>query len=99
MENSTERQQKSIPLNELVNARLRNRVREVRLERGMTQEKLAELTGLSRQSIQAIENEEFYPSAKNASILCKALRRRFEYLFYFEEVESLKNIRKESGDQ
>lgn len=42
--------------------RVRNRVRGLREERGMTQEDLAEAVGVSRQSINAIERDRYIPS-------------------------------------
>ena len=41
---------------------VRNRVKELRVERGWTQEKLAEAVGVSRQSINSIERNRYVPS-------------------------------------
>ena len=46
---------------------MKNRIRELREERGMTQEQLGELVGTSRQAINAIETEKFEPSINKAS--------------------------------
>ena len=41
---------------------MKNRIRELREEKGMTQEQLGEMVGTSRQAINAIETEKFEPS-------------------------------------
>ncbi|KEH96908.1 helix-turn-helix transcriptional regulator [Clostridium botulinum] len=64
---------------------LKNRLKVARAERGINQTQLAELIGVSRQTISAIETGQFNPSAKLALILCIALNKKFEELFYFEE--------------
>ena len=44
----------------------------------------AELVGVSRNTISSIETGQFNPTAKLALILCIALDKKFEDLFYFE---------------
>ena len=66
----------------------RNRVREARLRLHMSQAQLAKLVGVSRNTISSIETGQFSPTAKLALILCIALDRKFEELFYFEEAEN-----------
>ena len=63
---------------------LKNRLKEARAERGLSQIQLAEMVGVSRNTISSIETGQFSPSAKLALILCIALDRKFEDLFYFE---------------
>lgn len=63
---------------------LRNRLRAARAEKGLSQTQLAELVGVSRQTISSIETGQFNPTAKLALILCVALDKKFEELFYFE---------------
>ncbi len=63
---------------------LRNRLKEVRVENGLSQQQLAELVGVSRNTISSIETGQFNPTAKLALILCIALDQKFEDLFYFE---------------
>lgn len=63
---------------------LRNRLREFRAERGLSQAALAELVGVSRNTISSIETGQFNPTAKLALVLCVALDTRFEELFYFD---------------
>ncbi|KFI83732.1 helix-turn-helix transcriptional regulator [Bifidobacterium sp. UBA4282] len=64
---------------------LRNRLRASRAEKGLSQTQLAELVGVSRQTISSIETGQFNPTAKLALILCVALDKKFEELFYFDE--------------
>ena len=64
---------------------LKNRLREARGGKGLSQAQLAELVGVSRNTISSIETGQFNPTAKLALVLCIALDRKFEELFYFEE--------------
>ena len=63
---------------------LKNRLKVARAEKGLSQTQLAELVGVSRNTISSIETGQFNPTAKLALILCIALDRKFEELFYFE---------------
>ncbi len=63
---------------------LKNRLKEVRIEKGISQAQLAQLVGVSRNTISSIETGQFNPTAKLALILCIALDKKFEELFYFE---------------
>ena len=62
---------------------LKNRIKEARSERKLSQVALAELVGVSRNTISSIETGQFSPTAKLALILCIALDKKFEELFYF----------------
>ena len=62
---------------------LQNHLKEARLEKGLSQNQLAELVGVSRNTISSIETGQFNPTAKLALILCIALEMKFEDLFYF----------------
>ena len=62
---------------------LKNRLKEARTERNLSQAALAELIGVSRNTISSIETGQFNPTAKLALILCIALDKKFEDLFYF----------------
>ena len=62
---------------------LKNRIKEARMERKLSQAALAELVGVSRNTISSIETGQFSPTAKLALILCSALDKQFEELFYF----------------
>ena len=62
---------------------LKNRLKEARGEKGLSQAALAALVGVSRNTISSIETGQFNPTAKLALVLCIALDRKFEELFYF----------------
>jgi len=63
---------------------LKNRLKEARTENKLSQAQLAEMVGVSRNTISSIETGQFSPTAKLALILCIALDRKFEDLFYFD---------------
>ena len=63
---------------------LKNRLKQARTEMGLSQAQLAELVGVSRNTISSIETGQFSPTAKLALILCIALEKQFEELFYFD---------------
>ena len=56
---------------------------EVRTEQGLSQQQLADMVGVSRNTISSIETGQFNPTAKLALILCIALDKKFEELFFF----------------
>ena len=62
---------------------LKNRLKEARPEKKLSQSALAQLVGVSRNTISSIETGQFNPTAKLALILCIALDKKFEELFYF----------------
>ncbi len=62
---------------------LKNRLKDIRMEKGLSQSSLAEMVGVSRNTISSIETGQFCPTAKLALILCIALDRKFEDVFYF----------------
>lgn len=64
--------------------KLRNRLKEARRERDLSQAALAKMVGVSRNTISSIETGQFNPTAKLALILCIALDKKFEELFYFD---------------
>ena len=64
--------------NELV---LKNRIKEVRTEKGLSQAGLAQMVGVSRNTISSIETGQYSPTAKLALILALALDKKFEELF------------------
>ncbi len=67
--------------NELV---LQNRLRVARAEKKISQGELAKMVGVSRQTICSIETGQFCPTAKLALLLCLALDKKFEDLFFFD---------------
>ena len=67
--------------NELI---LKNNLASARKEKHLSQMDLAKLVGVSRNTISSIETGQFNPTAKLALILCIALDKKFEELFYFD---------------
>lgn len=67
--------------NELI---LCNRLKIARAEKNLSQGELAKMVGVSRQTISSIETGQFNPTAKLALLLCIALDKKFEELFYFD---------------
>ena len=63
---------------------LKNHLKEARTEQKLSQNKLAEMVGVSRNTISSIETGQFNPTAKLALILCIGLDKKFEDLFYFD---------------
>ena len=63
---------------------LKNNLKQIRTELKMSQASLAELVGVSRNTISSIETGQFNPTAKLALVLCIALDKKFEEVFYFE---------------
>lgn len=62
---------------------LKNNLKKARTERKLSQNQLAEMVGVSRNTISSIETGQFNPTAKLALVLCIALDKKFEKLFYF----------------
>ncbi len=63
---------------------LKNRLKEARTAQKLSQAQLAQLVGVSRNTISSLETGQFQPTAKLALILCIALDMKFEDLFYFD---------------
>ncbi|MCQ2240853.1 helix-turn-helix transcriptional regulator [Treponema sp.] len=62
---------------------LKNNLKEIRAEKNLSQSDLAKLVGVSRNTISSIETGQFCPTAKLALILCVALDKKFEDVFFF----------------
>ncbi|WP_125711373.1 helix-turn-helix transcriptional regulator [Companilactobacillus zhongbaensis] len=62
---------------------LKNNVKSARRDKNLSQQGLADLIGVSRNTISSIETGKFNPTAKLALVLCIALDKKFEDLFYF----------------
>jgi putative transcriptional regulator len=63
---------------------LRNRLKAIRAARGLTQADLAVMAGVSRKTINTIENEVFIPSTFLALSLAAALDLKVEDLFFLD---------------
>jgi putative transcriptional regulator len=62
-----------------------NRVRELRMERGWTQQELADAVGVSRQSINAIECERYIPSLPLALTFARVFKRSTDDIFSLDK--------------
>lgn len=60
---------------------LRNHLKEKRSEKDLSQQELAYMVGVSRNTISSIETLRFNPTAKLALIICIALDKKFEDIF------------------
>lgn len=62
---------------------LKNNLKKFREEQTLSQQALADMVCVSRNTISSIERGEFVPTAKLALLLCVALDKQFEEMFYF----------------
>lgn len=62
---------------------LKNNLKKARMDANLSQLELATMVGVSRNTISSIETGQFNPTAKLALILCIALDKKFEDLFFF----------------
>lgn len=65
--------------------RLKNHLKQIRTDKKISQTALAEMIGVSRNSISSIETGQYCPTAKLALLICIALDVKFEDIFYFDE--------------
>ena len=65
--------------------KLKNNLKEARAEKKLSQTQLAEMIGVSRNTISSIETGQFNPTAKLALILCIALDKNLKNCFIFKE--------------
>ncbi len=66
----------------MIERRLGNRLKEARTRCGFTQTELAERIGVSRKTINTVENSVFVPSTTLALTLARTLETTVEELFY-----------------
>ena len=62
---------------------MENRIREIRKGLGISQEELAKKCGVSRQTVNAIENNKYDPTLSLAFLLAMELQIRVDELFVF----------------
>jgi len=60
---------------------MKNRVKQLRLEKGWSQGELAALLGVSRQTVNAIENERYDPSLPLAFVIARVMEKAIEEIF------------------
>ncbi|MGY5851749.1 helix-turn-helix transcriptional regulator [Salegentibacter sp. F14] len=66
---------------------MKNKLKVLRAENSYTQEDLADIIGVSRQTINAIEKEKFDPSLPTAFRISKLFNLPIEDIFHFEETK------------
>lgn len=66
---------------------LRNRLKEIRLQKGYTQESLGQAVEVTRQSIIAIEKGRYRPSVELALRLARVLESPLDEIFWLEEIK------------
>ena len=64
---------------------IRNKVKELRTERGWTQQDLAAAVGVSRQSINSIERERYVPSLELALAFARVFGKSTDEIFSLEK--------------
>ena len=62
---------------------LKNNLVKIRKEKGISQDALAKMVGVSRNTISSIETYQYQPSAKLALLIAIAIDKKFEEVFYF----------------
>lgn len=67
---------------------VKNRVRTFRVERGLTQTELADLVGVTRQTIHKIETYDYNPTVRLALDLARVLATDIGHLFWLDRGES-----------
>lgn len=68
--------------------RLGNRLRQWRTEKALTQADLAKLAGVSRKTINTVENGVFIPSVQLALILARTLGTTVESIFHLVSIRA-----------
>ena len=64
---------------------MKNRIKVLRAERDMTQEQLAELVGVTRNTIISIEKDKYCPSMKLGFRIARIFGVGIDYVFTYEE--------------
>jgi putative transcriptional regulator len=68
----------------MTKGRVRNKIRELRQARGLSQQAFADAVGATRQTINAIEQEKYAPSLELAFRIARAFKLNFEDVWSFE---------------
>tara|TARA_B110000285_G_scaffold56352_1_gene64096 strand:- start:627 stop:824 length:198 start_codon:yes stop_codon:yes gene_type:complete len=64
---------------------MKNRLKVLRAEQNLTQEELASIIGVSRQTINAIEKEKFDPSLPTSFLIAQLFELKIEDVFLYEK--------------
>lgn len=68
----------------MTSRRLVNRLKDIRSAKGLTQAELAEQVGVSRKTINTVENHVFVPSTLLAFTIAEILKLRVDEIFWLE---------------
>lgn len=68
-----------------IDRKLANRLKDVRTARGLTQTELAERIGVSRKTVNTVENGIFVPSTLLALALAHELKVKVEDIFFLDQ--------------
>lgn len=68
---------------------MKNRMKELRLQHSISQEKMADLLGVSRQTIISIEKEKYNPSLPLAIRIAQSFNLTVEEVFLIEEGDQI----------
>lgn len=78
---------------------MKNKIKKLRKEKGLRQEDLAELLGVTRQTIIAVENDKYNPTLELAMKMAKLLEVSVEDLFQMEAPVSTKQMKKQQKEE
>ena len=70
---------------------VKNRIKEVRTQKNLTQNELANITGLKRYSISDWETGRTEPDIESLKIISRVLNVTLDYLLYNDEIENRQN--------
>lgn len=66
---------------------LKNRIKELRQEKGLSQTALAQAAGTTQNTISSLETGQYSPTAYLSGLICMALSCKWEDCFYYEMEE------------
>lgn len=75
------------------------RIKELRKEKSLTQEQLAELIGIEPRNIIKIENAQTFPRAQTLDKILYVLEISPEYFFKFNHLEDAETLRKKINEK
>ncbi len=64
---------------------LKNNLKEIRTDKGLSQQELADMVGVSRNTISSLETGQYEPTTKLALVLSIALDKKIEDIFYLDK--------------
>ena len=68
-----------------IGVKMKNRIEEIRNAKGIKQDELGKMLGVSRQTISSLENGRYNPSITLAHKIAKLFELSIEEIFIFEE--------------